>query len=345
MPEPETWGDSKYGELCRVRAVAPSQSQKCLTATQPGSCLTSSAASCNELAEGLVHCCAAGQFDQLYSLLDQTQNIDPTTIPTPQYLLQEAAKNGQAEVVRYLFVTLPECRHRKPWTPRLPEGVTWNSVPRKWRIYEDGVIIDAIEGKHPIKVFEVFFDYGMSANYNLDRAISPLARVIGRKIDFTRFLLQKGANPNGRYIFEKDTFLGAAARLPTPDMLNLLIQFGARLQGSHALRQAAQFRQICNARRLLELGADVNEVFTRPVYDTPYVEQEAIWGCALHFAIKGGELNVPIQDSPAEMVQFLLDNGARTDILDGDGKTPLQIAQVTRQRDVIQVFRKHSIEH
>jgi ankyrin repeat protein len=223
--------------------------------------------------------------------------------------------------------------------------MTWNSVPRKWRIYEDGVILDAIEGKDPIKIFEVFFDYGMSANYNLDRAISPLARAIGRKIDFAHFLLRKGANPNGRYIFEKDTFLGAAAIQPALDMLNLLIQFGARLQGSHALRQAAQYRRICNARRLLELGADVNEVFTRPDYDRPYVERETIWGCALHFAIKGGELNVPVQDSPAEMVQFLLDHGARTDILDGDGKTPLQVAQVTRQRDVIQVFRKHSIEH
>ena len=271
--------------------------------------------------------------------------MDPTTLPTPQYLLQEAAKNGQAEVIRYLFDTIPECRHRNPWTPRLPEGVSWNSVPRKWRIYEDGVIISAIEGTDPIKVFEVFFKYGMSANHNLDRAISPLAFAIGQENDFAHFLLQNGANPNGRYIFEKDTFLGAAARRPTPDMLNLLVQFGARLQGSHALRQAAQYRRICNARRLLELGADVNEVFTRPVYDPPNIQQEAIWGYALHFAIKGGELCVPVQDSPAEMVQFLLEHGAGTDFLDEDGKTPLQVARATRKRDVIQVFKEHGIKH
>jgi hypothetical protein len=81
-----------------------------------------------------------------------------------------AAKNGQAEVVRYLFDSLPEFRHQQPWTPALPNGINWNDVPQQWRIYEDEVILAAIGGTNPIKVFEVFFDYGMSVDYNLELA-------------------------------------------------------------------------------------------------------------------------------------------------------------------------------
>ena len=168
----------------------------------------------------------------------------------------------------------------------------------------------------------------MSANHNLERAISPLACAInGPKMGFARFLFEKGANPNGRYTFEKDTFLGAAARHSTPDMLNLLIEHGARLQGSHALRQAAEYWRIHNIKRLLELGTDVNEVFTRPVYGTLTPAAEDIWGCALHFAIKGPQLELPVTHSAAETVEFLLQHGASPNIRDGDGKTPFQMAK------------------
>jgi ankyrin repeat protein len=63
----------------------------------------------------------------------------------------------------------------------------------------------------------VFFDYGMSVNHDLERAISLLACAIGyNKFEFAKFLLRMGANPNGRYTSERDTFLGAAARGKTP---------------------------------------------------------------------------------------------------------------------------------
>jgi ankyrin repeat protein len=297
----------------------------------------------NELVQGLISSCVIGQLDLLHGFLEQTGNVDPRSIPTAQYLLQVAAKHGQAEVVRYLFDTLPECRHQNPWTPTLPNGINWVEIPQQWSIYEDGVIFAAIEGTNPIKVFEVFFDYGMSADYNLERAISPLACAISSNYEFAKFLLQKGANPNGRYILEEDTFLGCAASSPTPDMLNLLVQHGARLQGSHALREATQYRRINNTKRLLELGTDINEVFTRPVYDPSNPLREVIWGCALHFAIKGGQLNKPITDSPTEMVRFLLEQGAQADTLDGDGKTPLQVAKLAKKRDIIQVFHEYGI--
>ncbi|KAH8648737.1 hypothetical protein BGZ60DRAFT_437537 [Tricladium varicosporioides] len=183
----------------------------------------------DELAQGLVSSCINGQLDQLCSFLEQARNVDPSSIPTPQYLLQVAAKDGQAEAVRYLFDSLPECRHRSPWAPNLPNGITWDDIPQQWSIGEDGVTFAAIDGTNPVKVFEVFFDYGMSVDHDLGRAISPLACAISSRYELAKFLLQKGANPNGRYISEEDTFLGRAASNPTPDMLNLLFQYGARL--------------------------------------------------------------------------------------------------------------------
>jgi hypothetical protein len=296
----------------------------------------------NELVQGLISSCVSGQLDLLDGFLEQIGNVDPSSIPTAQYLLQVAAKNGQAEVVRHLFDSLPECRHRKPWTPALPDGINWGDIPQQWSICEDGVIFAAIEGTNAIKVFEVFFDYGMSADHILDHATSPLACAISSQYEFAKFLLLKGANPNGRYNL-KDTFLGRAASNPTPDMLNLLVQHGARLQGSHALREAAQYRRINNMKRLLELGVDINEVFTRPVYDPSNPLREVVWGCALHFAIKGGPLNKPVTDSPTEMVRFLLEQGAQADTLDGDGKTPLQVAKQARKRDIMQVFQEYEI--
>lgn len=136
-------------------------------------------------------------------------------------------------MVRYLFDSLPECRHRRPWTPN---GINWNDPPQQWKISEDGIIFAAIEGTNRIKVFEVFFDYGMSADHNLERAISPLACAIQySNYEFAKFLLQKGANPNGLYMRGEDTFLSCAACSSTPDMLNLLVQYCARLRGSQAL--------------------------------------------------------------------------------------------------------------
>ncbi len=45
--------------------------------------------------------------------------------------------------------------------------------------------------------------------------------------------------------------MGAAAN--TPDMINVLADHGAHVQGSKALNQAAMYRRVCNVERLLQL--------------------------------------------------------------------------------------------
>jgi ankyrin repeat protein len=124
-------------------------------------------------------------------------------------------------------------------------------------------------------------------------------------------------------------------------MINALIEHGANVQGSEALRGAAEARRISNARRLLELGADANEVLTKVDYDVPEPPYRSPCGYALHFAIKGSMLNFVDGDSPAEMVRFLLEKGAETNVLDDEGKTPLEVAKEAGEIDIVRVLEDH----
>ena len=95
--------------------------------------------------------------------------------------------------------------------------------------------------EEPLDIFIFFFEYGMRPNHSLERAGVLIGLAIEmNKVNLVEFLIQQGGNPTGYYgIFREDTYIGAAARRPSSDMLNLLIESGSKLEGSQALRQAA----------------------------------------------------------------------------------------------------------
>lgn len=300
----------------------------------------------DNLAEDLINACAIGQLEQLKELIPQYQGKPANTMPTPQYLLQTAAKNGQAEAIRLIFdsilqISQPPYHH--PWDPKMPAGVFVPQISEKWRIYEEGVVISALEGSNPVAVFKLFFEYGMEPDYNLDRAGNATSFAIAKgKIDLVKFFLEKGANPTGRYLQPEDTYLGAAARQQTSDMLKLLIEKGANLKGSQALRQAAQSGRPNNAKFLLDIGADINELYIR--YNT-FERKNEITGAPLHWAVKGTPLNRPGKPaSKSEMVRFLLSHGAKPELIDEAGKSAFQLALDLHETDVVQVLKEHSIE-
>ncbi|KAG8526630.1 uncharacterized protein KY384_008831 [Bacidia gigantensis] len=308
-----------------------------------GNDLDLSASQLNQaLASDLIEACKTGNVSRLQTLFPQYQKAPPASVPSPQFLLQVAARTGQAETVRAIWSLLPPENHQPPhhpWNPRIPPGVYFNSIPRQWRIYEDGIIHEALMAEEPLEVFKFFFEHGMKPDHNLDRAINIMAQAISHNhVNLARFLLEQGAKPTGRYIQPEDTYLGEAARKPSSDMLKLLLQHGARLEGSQALRQAAEAGQLRNAGILLESGADVNEVFTR--YDWVKGEDQ-VMGCALHFAVKDSELICERQVSKVEMIQFLLSRGARLDVVDGEGLTPRQIAANMGEAAILEVLRQH----
>ena len=127
----------------------------------------------------------------------------------------------------------------------------------------------------------------------------------------TQFLLSKGVNPNSWGFLPEDTLLSRAARYPSVENVNLLLEYGAQVPGSHALRLAAENGNFDVARRLLEVDADVNEVFTiGPIVDQGETDN---LGTALHAAARNNRV---------EIAKFVLDHGADAAIKDQEGMTP-----------------------
>lgn len=199
----------------------------------------------------------------------------------------------------------------------------------------------ALEGSDPIKVFRVLLESRMTPNYNLDRAGSPFAYAVRRNnVDLAAFFLSRGAKVNECYGSQTDSYIGAAACRPSPDMLKLLIEHGAKYEGTQALRQAIQYGQLTNAEILLGLGADVNEVYEQRDHSLEKDERDS----PLHLAVKGGPLNFRRQSSKPEVVRFLLAHGANPDVKNGDGKTPFDVAVQDHAEDIMQVFREHGVD-
>ena len=295
--------------------------------------------SVEKLGSDLIDACAAGDLSRLTEIWPQYLSVDPNDVPTPQYLLKTAARNGQAGALRMAYESLPtnsRCRH--PWDTMMLRGVDFDKVPDKWSIYEDDIIKWAIEGNsNPVDIFKVFFEYGMEVDHSLGRDQNTTAyAIVQNKVDLVKFLLSQGAKPDGKvYIHPEDSYLGSAARYPQSDMLKLLLVYGSRLEGSQVLRQAALWGQVHNAKILLDAGVDVNEVFMKYNYSDDTWKP---WGCALHFAIHGLSHDWR-QNFKSDMVRFLLSRGAKLEVVDGEGNTPLQIAEKLNEESIIQILK------
>jgi len=184
------------------------------------------------------------------------------------------------------------------------------------------------------EVFQALLDYGVAVDENLDRAITPLAQaVLCNAEKTTAFLLSKGADPN-RPLITGTSFLAHTAGAPrkSSKILNLLLEHGARIENSGALKEASENGRIANAKRLLEAGADINEVFKEKDSMSGKVTQ---FGTALHYAVKGEKVG---------MIRLLLDRGANTTRVDIGGKTPLQRARENGKDEIVRIFQEHDGE-
>ncbi|EFY92561.1 hypothetical protein J3459_015274 [Metarhizium acridum] len=297
-----------------------------------------------EQGDKLVQASSAGDVDRLRELLGSVQSLNPAHLPTDGFLLQTAAKQGQAESTRFLFQHLPGCLARpdKRWDPLLPDGYTYNDIPDKWHVYEDGVIHEAIGGKDPVGLFRVFFDFGMDPNIGLGVAGSPLAQAVSsNQLALAEYLLFKGADPNGYYM--SNSLLGVAARLPNDEVLRALLGYGARVAGSRALQQAAQYWRTRTAETLLEHGADIDEIFTRSQYDDSMQLIQVPLGCALHFAVEGG-MREGGTASQSDFVRFLLGRGARTDLVNDRRETPVQVAERLGKTSIVDIIESRGLD-
>lgn len=272
------------------------------------------------LGQALINACSSGQIANLKFLLTGADKTPVHLFPPLQYLMEIAIRHRQGPTLEYLFTRVPASSATKPF----PDTSACNTgLPAAWQTEPYLSIVAAVE-TNDLSIFQSLLDQGVKVDANLERAITPLAVAVAMELEqITTFLLSKGADPNRHYSFEKDTLLGRAAGGQSLGILEALLRYGANVEGSQALRQAAEQGRIENARRLLDAGADVNEVFTRTEYGPT---REVRWGSALHFALR--KRQVPF-------VKFLIEKGADLEARDGNGKTAKVVAQEVGLSDVV----------
>lgn len=115
----------------------------------------------------------------------------------------------------------------------------------------------------------------------------------------------------------------AAAERGRLDLAELLVEHRAKISGTGALAGAAERGHIDMVRWLLDHEADIDEV---GVHDFGDRRKQKFEGTALHKAVAKSNL---------ELAKLLVDRGARTDVKDPLGRTPLARAKEESQPDAV----------
>ncbi|GLB36852.1 hypothetical protein LshimejAT787_0311390 [Lyophyllum shimeji] len=247
---------------------------------------------------------SAGDLPKIQALLEEWKSLDSSVSSAPplQELLSTAARNGHAQVVSHL----------------LQGGAS----------VDVDAVVSAVDTPH-IAVFQAFVDGGFDISTSLGHLGDLLFLSVGH-IDLLKWVLAQGANPN-RSRSGMLSALDLAVMKSSSEAARLLIQHGARVKNTNALKTAAYYGVLDMIPLLLEAGADVNEI---PDYEEMLLsEREHGLGTALHEAALG--------DQP-EAVELLLEKGADPALKNTLGRTALDIAREKQHVSVVEVLEKRS---
>lgn len=232
----------------------------------------------------LVAVAADGDVDRLRAKL--ATSSEPISAETVQSLLTAAAQNCNLEVLTFLLDSFPSAPLEEEV---IRAAVNTGSVPIfKALLYKDPSVINA----------------------EFDRRGSPLiVACMGRQsIDYLRFLLEAGADPNQDPDAAAYPLPLVAALYADTAAIDLLLQHSARLERSGTLAAAAQRGNEAMARHLLEKGA-------RPSSDATALAANS---SPLHVAVRAGHVGV---------ARLLLQRGADANSADASGATAIAIAR------------------
>lgn len=171
-----------------------------------------------------------------------------------------------------------------------------------------------------IEVLDILERHGADLETHDDDGLTLLMTAVAhRKTDMARHLLEKGFDVDER-LEAGGTALFIAIRSRFPEMVSLLIEHGASVSGNELANDpiifAAALGSVDVVKLLIDAGANVNAV-NRKNGLTP-----------LHRAVASG---------PA-MVELLLESGARPDVSDQDGVTPLDAAREVGDTEAIRLL-------
>jgi ankyrin repeat protein len=230
---------------------------------------------------------SAGDTDEMGTLL--TAGQESPSEETIQDLLTAAAKSSDLEVVNSLLTQHP-------------------SVP----LNEE--IVRAAVNTGSIPIFQTLLARDPSlVNMHFDRRGTPLiVACMGRQtVEYLRFLLEAGADPNQDPDAASFPLALVAALYTDPAAIDLLLQHGARLERSGALAAAARRGNESMIRCLLDRGARLDT-------DAPAMGTDA---SPLHVAVRAGHAGV---------ARILLQHGADPNSTNARGTTAVEFAKQMR---------------
>lgn len=251
--------------------------------------------------------CATNHLNDLKILLQTRHRNNTNYIPPINDILLAAADSNVADIVAYC----------------LSHGAT---VPGTAILRGLNVHV----GSNGFETYKILIETGV---IDIDYYIPWFGDVLGimadaNNIDWVRYCLEHGADPNKDLIEEYRTPLAAAAGNGNVEMVQLLLDYGAVIKGSGAIVVAAEEGHGDIVLLLLENGADIDEI---GVEGPPGDRRFEDLGSALHKGIVNGH---------EELAVWLIDVGASTDEGDGQGRTPEVLALQYNRRRVVDYIRE-----
>jgi ankyrin repeat protein len=230
---------------------------------------------------------SSGDTTELARLLQAAKPVNDRTV---QSLLSKAAWKSNLAIVTFLL-------ERYPSTPLEEETV-------RAAIYSGSIpLFSALMAKDPSIVTMQF-----------DRRGTPLIVACQSKqpIDFLRFLLEAGADPNQDPEVAAFPITAVVYLHPDIGVVDLLLDHGARLEQSGAVAAAINRGNESMLRHLLERGAGLEQ-------DAIYLGVDPGKGWfPLHVALRKGHVGV---------LKILLDRGVDVGAVDANGMTVLEVAE------------------
>jgi ankyrin repeat protein len=217
-------------------------------------------------------------------------------------------------------VTKRICDSKDFWKDKLfrDYGIKESNKPRK--IYEkkftrDLQIFFRVIAEGNTAVVKESLDYGISPNsiqpgYKKDFSTTPIYEAIIRGYpDIVKLLIDYGADISGRH-------LSLASTSSNPEVIEVLLDAGINPDETNALVSASTFSNFENVDTLLEHDADPNV-------------QDVMGRTALSVAVLGRDTDI---------VELLLEENADPNIPDDQGLTPIQRAYNTGDREIIDIL-------
>ncbi|KAL8913118.1 MAG: hypothetical protein Q9171_002012 [Xanthocarpia ochracea] len=282
------------------------------------------------------------------SVSDDTQTTSTNNILDP---LREACAHGRTEEARELLTEwkntanpVPRRPPKRPTVhlhPALLAAIQENHLATASMLLDEGFTISYEEVRAALTnrstaMLQIFLSHGWNINRTLGPSMAPaLTRVLDDE-ELVRWFVTHGADPN-KAIPSWPSPLESAAWKASLDVIKILVDHGGRVYPSNALPAAAK-TSLPNRTEILayflDHGAPINMIEYE--FDDATRKKFGIkaFGTALHHASKRGN---------EQMVRFLLERGAATDLKDSVRKTPMQYAQEKDHQGIVSLLEQAAI--